>query len=145
MGNNWLTMGAQSKGLYTNTLRENRLGISRILNKALKSLRLGWMVWALTIRWQLDRPPFWKDDYWLISTGLQYPADWHRNTRTTLKFTRSLRPISCPKPCIFVYAMEQRMKSERGRQKGAKKQDRQCTYNLTLRPVRAAIVAVEKQ
>jgi len=80
--------------------------------------------------------PFWKDDYWLTSTGLQYPADWYCNTRATSKFTRSLRPISCPKPCMFAYAIEQRMKSERGRQKGAEKQDRHCTYSyiLTLRP-----------
>jgi len=41
--------------------------------------------------------------------------------------------------------MEQRMKSERGRQKGEKKKDRQCTYNLTVRRIREAIVAVEKQ
>ena len=46
---------------------------------------------------------------------------------------------------MFAYAMEQRMKSERATQNGAEKQDRQCTYNLTLRRIRAAIVAVEKQ
>ena len=37
------------------------------------------------------------------------------------------------------------MKSERGRQKGTKTQDRQSTYKVTMRGVRAAIVAVEKQ